>query len=182
MNVVDIGSSYGFYSLNILNNLNGSGCLWSFEPDIQTFQYFKQSLIDNNFNNCFSYNFALSNFDGNTNFNVYENTELNRLNPLNEEKSSIQEIKVCKLDSVFENEKIPNIDFVKIDVEGEENNVFLGGKKFFTENSPLVMFEIKASSKFIIPNEIKKLGYKLYELFPSLNILIPFDESKERII
>ena len=68
----------------------------------------------------------------------------------------------------------------KIDAEGEEERIIAGGRAFFAEHSPLVMFEIKAGDKV---NErllelFPAIGYRLFRLIPGAPILVPQDASQ----
>lgn len=57
-----------------------------------------------------------------------------------------------------------HIDFVKIDVEGFEERVFLGGKAFFTHFSPVIFVEIWNKQK--LQEIIKILKSYNYHLKP----------------
>ena len=70
-----------------------------------------------------------------------------------------------------------DISFVKIDAEGEEENIIEGGHRFFAEHSPLIQYEIKAGSglNLGLANVFAALGYQSYRLVPGLDVLVPFD-------
>ena len=73
------------------------------------------------------------------------------------------------IDNFVENNKIPKVDFIKIDVEGAEYFVFQGGIKTITNHKPIVFTEMlrKWAKKFgYTPNDIityfSQLGYKCF--------------------
>jgi hypothetical protein len=72
------------------------------------------------------------------------------------------------------------IDFIKIDAEGEEENIIQGGLEFFKIKSPLVMFEIKAGDQVNLDliRQFESLGYKVFKLIPGLNILAPWRNNE----
>jgi hypothetical protein len=73
--------------------------------------------------------------------------------------------KVAKLDSL----DLPPPSLMKIDVEGNEARVIIGGRKTIAKNTPYIVFEHHRESiepSFTVFNELKKLGYLFY--LPSL--------------
>jgi hypothetical protein len=68
-----------------------------------------------------------------------------------------------------------------MDAEGEESRIVEGGKQFFSEQSPLVLFELKHGGKLNVSllQTFKDVGYTTYRLVPGLGILVPFDADQE---
>jgi hypothetical protein len=68
---------------------------------------------------------------------------------------------------------------LKIDAEGEEENILRGGKVFFSSLSPLVEFELKAGADIHLElvRAFESMGYESYRLVPGLGMLVPFDEK-----
>lgn len=56
----------------------------------------------------------------------------------------IEAVPMVTLDSCVLRYEWSDIDFMKIDAEGEDANIIGGGKRFFEELSPLIQYEIKA--------------------------------------
>jgi hypothetical protein len=73
------------------------------------------------------------------------------------------------------------IDFMKIDVEGEECNVLEGAAAFLARESPLLMIEFWGDKKFNdeIFSPLARHGYDCFRLVPGINVLTPFYESEE---
>jgi hypothetical protein len=71
------------------------------------------------------------------------------------------------------------LEFMKIDAEGEESNILKGGRRFFAELSPLVQYEVKAGADLHLDlvQEFRALGYDSYRLVPGLDLLVPFDAA-----
>ena len=66
-------------------------------------------------------------------------------------------------------------DFIKIDAEYEEPRVVEGGRTFFSQRSPLVMYEI--ADKPAVPALVAAfaaLGYRSYRCLPSVPLLVPY--------
>ena len=55
--------------------------------------------------------------------------------------SEFEEVQVVKLDEFIEQEKINSVDFIKIDVEGMEHRVVLGGRNTIKRDLPIVVAE-----------------------------------------
>ena len=103
---------------------------------------------------------------------VSSRSEISSLHGEGEEK---EEVRLEPLDSIWRTLGEPEIDFVKLDAEGEEENILKGGERFFTEGSPLVMFEIKSDSchSTALLTAFEALGYQSYRLIPGLGLLVP---------
>ncbi|HEV7820925.1 MAG TPA: FkbM family methyltransferase, partial [Burkholderiales bacterium] len=103
--------------------------------------------------------------------------ELSRL--VTSDSSTAVQIKA--LDSLAAERKMTNVDFVKIDVEGEEKHVLEGAAQFLERESPLVMLEFWADKKFNteIFAPLQRHGYSTFRLVPGINVLAPFYESEE---
>jgi hypothetical protein len=75
-----------------------------------------------------------------------------------------------------------DIELIKIDAEGEENNIVKGGRRFFADLAPLVQYELRKDAtnmNFGLIREFGALGYNSYRLVPGLNLLIPFDAGAQ---
>ena len=81
------------------------------------------------------------------------------------------------LDDCMDRHRWVDIDFIKIDAEGEETNIVKGGRRFFAKLSPLVQYELNNAGEmnFGLIRQFSAIGYSSYRLLPSLNLLVPFD-------
>jgi len=61
----------------------------------------------------------------------------------NEEKTIIQKVKVVKLDDFNPIQKLEKVDFIKIDVEGNEMKTLFGAKDTILKFKPTVMVEME---------------------------------------
>jgi len=71
------------------------------------------------------------------------------------------------------------VDFLKLDAEGEEARIVAGGEHFLREASPLVQLEVKAGDQLnlLALERLGALGYAPYRLVPGLQALVPFDAA-----
>ncbi len=99
-----------------------------------------------------------------------------------------QSIRVERLDDIAANLGIKNVSFIKVDVEGHEQQVFEGGISFLKREQPVIAMEslYKANPETgkLIMHTLVNAGYShFYELVPRANILrqlssTPFDINK----
>jgi FkbM family methyltransferase len=74
-----------------------------------------------------------------------------------------------------------DIDFVKLDAEGEELAILNGGPRFLAEQSPVVMFELRHGAQY---NEglwaaFEGRDYGVYRLMPGPNVLVPASQEEQ---
>lgn len=180
MKVIDIGANYGLYALNIAKIIGPTGKLWAFEPTNGTATCLKNSINENKFNNVDLIQAGLSNNIGEAKLFISRNSELNSLTQTDSSGGECENIRLLTLDHCQQEYQWQDIDFVKLDAEGEEDNILIGGEHFLSLMSPLIMYELKHGSKLNLPliEHFEKLGYKSYRLLPKLNILIEFNKNE----
>lgn len=106
---------------------------------------------------------------------------MSETNSLQNAQGETEEVRLDTLDAAWEAQGAPAIDIVKLDAEGEEENILKGGTRFFATCSPLVMFEVKSSAthNMALPQAFRDLGYDLYRLIPGLGFLVPLRNGEE---
>jgi FkbM family methyltransferase len=138
--VADVGAYIGLYTIALAQRVGPSGCVVSFEPDARSFESLKTHADLNAVSDRVDLRqSAVGDRCGSLKFNaqstavssVVENDEAGSLN--------LQSVDCTTLDSVFENR---SLDILKIDVEGYEERVLLGGIKLLSDatRSPRVIF------------------------------------------
>jgi FkbM family methyltransferase len=175
--VIDIGANYGVYTLTMAQAVGQTGCVWAFEPASNTAKMLADGIAANGFSQVILEQCALSSASGTARLFLNEHSELNSLAPGGPITSASEAVSVVTLDDCMKIQDWQDIDFVKVDAEGEESKILNGGKRFFKELSPLVQYEIKAGtdSNLHLADEFAELGYHSYRLIPGLDLLIPFD-------
>jgi len=173
---IDVGVYRGVYSYKLSEYFN---TVHSFEPNPLLYPYLEKNL-NKIIKNIKLYNIALSDNNEETELklplrttsmfkdNIEELFQLGAatMHPANKiEKYKKIPIKTKKLDDIeLKNE----IGFIKIDVEGHEKNVVIGGKSLIHKNKPVMLIEIekKHTNKPIIEtiNFIKELNYECFYL------------------
>ena len=183
---LDIGVYRGVYSYKLSQNFKN---IHSFEPNPLLFPYLEKNL-KKIVKNIKLYNLALSDKNGVAELklpsrsksifksNIEELYKLGAatIHPHNNIKNYKKfSIKTAKLDDIGINNKI---GFIKIDVEGHEKNVLMGGKSLIEEHKPVMLVEIeerhtKKPIKETI-NFIRNFNYNCYYLYE--NNMIDIDK------
>ena len=178
--VIDIGANYGVYTLSMAHAVGATGRIWAFEPASSTAKLLKESIAANGFESrVVVEQSALSHSAGTAELSLNANSELNALQASKDASVNSETVPLVTLDECMARYQWQNIDFIKMDAEGEESNILAGGKAFFAQHSPLILYEIKAGSTlhFDLVKQFEALGYQSYRLVPNLNVLVPFDAA-----
>ncbi|MFA6441065.1 MAG: tetratricopeptide repeat protein [Sterolibacterium sp.] len=175
--VIDIGANYGVYTLSLARTVGPTGRVWAFEPASTTASHLAEGIAANGFVQVVLERSALSNHQGTAELSLNGNSELNALAHGGPATTAKEWVPVVTLDGCLARHGWRVMDFMKIDAEGEESNILKGGRRFFTELSPLVQYEIRASAKvhMALVQDFSALGYDTYRLVPGLDLLVPFD-------
>jgi FkbM family methyltransferase len=174
---IDIGANCGVYALSMAQTVGATGCVWAFEPVSSTAMLLAEGIAANGFSQIVLDRSAVSSTLGTAQISLNEHSESNALVHGKPSSSATETVPVVTLDHCLERYGWSEIDFLKIDAEGEESNILQGGERFFAELSPLVQYEIRAGDDLhmeLVQN-FESLGYESYRLVPGLDVLVPFD-------
>lgn len=170
----DIGANHGIYALGMAARLSSTGHVWAFEPTAKPLAMLRQSIALNGFADRVTVMpVALSDHAGTARMG---SSALSETNSLRHTGGETEEVRLETLDRVWADQGEPEIDFIKLDAEGEEENILAGGARFLTVNSPLIMFEAKSEAEHNLPllEAFRARGYGLYRLLPEPGLLVPF--------
>jgi FkbM family methyltransferase len=178
MRVIDVGANYGVYMLAMARAVAPDGSVWAFEPADETLKFLRNTAAANSLGNVTICPMALSDHEGFGFLDLQRNSELNALVAVS--TASSQRVRLATLDSQHTALAMGRIDFIKLDAEGEEVRILLGSRRFFEEQSPLVMFELKAGDKinFELPQAFHELGYQIYRLVGPDVLLVPVADEE----
>jgi len=173
--IIDIGANYGTYTLTMARAVGEGGAWWAFEPASSTAQCLRASIEANGLGHVVLEQCALSSAPGKARLALNMNSELNAITK-GAVAGASEEVPVSTLDECMERFGWKGIDFMKIDAEGEEENILRGGARFFASESPLIEFEYKAGAEVNVGlvEAFARLGFSSYRLVPGLDVLIPF--------
>lgn len=145
----DIGANTGLYSL-IAASQSPNIQVHSFEPVDSAYNLFNKSKSANNLNNIVLSKIALSDFDGESTFNLQLNatgvpvSSSLRQDMGDQKNKLIIKVETQMLDTYVEVNGITKIDFMKIDTEGTEDKVLRGAKNVLEKFRPVFVCEVLA--------------------------------------
>ena len=186
--ILDIGSFHGDYTFEILKKFPNSN-FYLFEPDKRNYNFIAKRL--ENLNNLRLFNVAISDKDEKGILYSYGEGSLQgslidqnftHLNLINNVK---QTVKVKRIDTLFNELNLKNIDLCKIDIEGNEMKSLIGmGEKI--RKIKIIQFEFgpaSIDSKTFFKDFyhfFNNFNFTIYRITPSkLEKILNYDESIE---
>jgi FkbM family methyltransferase len=169
--ILDIGASYGDYSLEILNG-NNKVIVYAFEPSEVAASKFARNLVKYIENRrCYINNFGIgektatldmySNFDGSPGASLHKRKGNDQLK---------KTAKILKFDKAIADIKLPIVG-MKIDTEGQELPILLSARKLLqSKNFKVVQFEFgeytieKSESFKEYFDYLSRLGFEIFRM------------------
>ena len=164
--VVDVGAHIGFYTLKSAKSVGSSGKVVAIEPDPQNFILLKNNIALNNFNNVIAVNAALSDFVGQKIFYCSTDPSLSGFQPSGSQTIVREAIAVNTLTLIelLKDLGIDTVNWLKIDVEGEELKVLKGSMPFLqSSNLVKIILEISLDKENIL-NYLSESGFSIKHL------------------
>jgi FkbM family methyltransferase len=141
---VDVGGNTGIFTVKAAQffRANGGGTVVAYEPLPEMLGELNSNVHLNGFDNVRLRSFCLGSQPGTTdfwiNFNRLASSGLVHRDPQAVRRSVL----VLRFDDVFPLEALNRLDYVKIDVEGAEDQVLAGARATLKKFRPIVQFEI----------------------------------------
>jgi FkbM family methyltransferase len=135
VNIIDIGAHFGYFSIFAHNNTDADSRIIVIEPNKNNFSHLTRNIADCKIGNIKGYNCAIGGntgkvklFEGaSTNNSIIENYTLLTYN------KNFEEIECKTLEEIIIENKLEEVDFLKIDCEGAEYAIL--------ENTPEDIFK-----------------------------------------
>jgi len=152
--VVDVGANIGQFSV-AASRIFPQASIYPFEPDPEAAEKLKKNLPKTHLNNLRV--LALGDFCGNTTFNINTDSQVNSILALGASRkeafpsSTVRDkitVAIATLDSIFENVDLTSPILVKIDVQGFEDKVLLGGASFL-KTVHWIIVEVSFTSLYV---------------------------------
>jgi FkbM family methyltransferase len=171
--VIDVGAHQGTHALFFANCVGPDGVVLSFEPQRVMFQNLCANLALNSLQNVHAFQEGVDAEDGWLRIKDYDYAKRGHFSAMRfDPNNSGEPVRVRKLDSVLAfSDAMPRIDFLKIDVEGMEQQVVAGARDLISRDRPVIYCEYHGDPK---PNararavqaELETLGYRLFQHKP----------------
>jgi len=138
--IFDIGAHIGLYTLRNAKRVGKYGKVYAFEPNPITYYYLKRNIDENSICNVSVFPIALSDKNGHNDLFIPLDKNLGATSFFIDhlKKESIKRflkvrVPTVTLDKFIEDHGLSRIDLMKIDVEGAETKVLLGGRRCLTQ-------------------------------------------------
>lgn len=162
--LVDIGANIGIYSLYGARSVGPAGRVFAFEPNPPCFKILQENLQINRIQNAEAVPGAVSSFAGKT-ILTGEATRWNSLRLGQAKPGSgmlTTEVAVLTLDNFFSAQSLTQLRIIKIDAEGQEDQVLAGARQTLSTYRPILIIEdLGAESKPIYDIRLAALGYEV---------------------
>lgn len=181
MTVLDIGAHLGLMSVTISQLVGKNGRIYCFEPTPNTYKILTKIIELNGAENIVTpVNAAVAKEEGTMDFYLAsdEGSNSNSLVSKNHRDRVPVKINVTTIDSFVQKHSLTQLDFLKIDAEGSEYEVLLGGLNSFTRFNPKIILALHPP---LIENNNQNIE-DIYNLLIKLNYRINFrnrEMSKE---
>jgi FkbM family methyltransferase len=171
--VFDVGANVGYFSLMAAKQIADQGRVYGFEPVSFVYQRAKYNCDLNNFKNITISNIAISDKAGEITINVGndENLGMSGINHHNYLSGKSEKVKTNTIDNFIADNKISQLDVIKIDVEGSEFFVLKGMNDALEKYKPTILIEIldallekSGSSKEEIYNFLWSRNFEAYKI------------------
>lgn len=146
-NALDIGGNIGLQSIRMSQCVGQTGKVFAFEPLAYLQEKFKRNIQLNKAGNISLFPYALSDKEGEADFNINPNSWNQGTFSLNNSAggSSVQHIIIKVADGIPEIQNLASLDLIKIDVEGFEYQVLRGLVNILKKHKPRIIFEYDAN-------------------------------------
>ncbi|AFL72927.1 FkbM family methyltransferase [Thiocystis violascens] len=178
MVALDVGANHGIYALTMAKLMQGNGRVIALEPTLTSADLLAQGIIENGLADVLTLiRVGLSGQAGEADIAIRGCRRPN--SPQDDRRTEC--VPMSTLDDLLGDARWPTgvaVDFLRLNVGGQDLGVLQGGNDFFMKQTPLVMFRIP-------PNPIRSglmdafagLNMEIYRLIPGLNALVPFGSS-----
>jgi FkbM family methyltransferase len=185
---VDVGASFGIYTLVAARAAGISGQVFSFEPATAAFDILKANVDRNRLTNVHAFRCALGERDGEGELYHHRDSSRNSLAHAAGMAGTSESVHLTTLGKVLDTAGVEKVDLIKIDVEGTEELVLKGCSTMVRRARPKIIIELSPARASAIGLRadgawqlLASLGYKMYEI-ASGGRLCRVERSPQRLI
>jgi FkbM family methyltransferase len=157
--VIDIGANIGTHTLWFANKVGEDGLVLAFEPQRLIFQTLCANMAINSIQNVDCKHMGVGSAQKLVDVPPLDPTVPNNFGALSIKNQTVgDKVAICKIDDIG----LPRCDFIKIDVEGMEPEVLMGGLNTIMKLRPYLYMEIdREENTPLIMTILDELGYTI---------------------
>ena len=144
--ILDVGACFGDVSIFLSRKTNKK--VYAIEPVNETYNNLLDTIKLNSLTNIEAFNIGFSNYSGYSKIIIptHDNSSFDLasasiLNPIGYNEGRVENIKLMTMDDFVEKNNL-NIGFIKVDIEGEEQNFLEGAKNTIIKQKPFMVISI----------------------------------------
>jgi len=122
--IIDCGANIGLWTFYAYDKAK---IIYALEPAAEHFECLVTMCVTNEMHNVAPIQKALSHKNGKAKFYHNDNTTMYSLSDAVNTKDDFEEVETITLDKFYEENKIEHVDYMKVDIEGAETDIFGGG-------------------------------------------------------
>lgn len=175
---VDVGANTGIYTIKAAKHYAGNGSVVvAIEPYVDVLAVLSHSIQMNHFSNVRLYNCCAGSRTGSAKlWKNYEKPTTSSLIQSDSGAACMPTLTVA-IDDLFVWEGLERLDYIKIDVEGAEDQVLLGAKKTLEKYRPIIQMEVSHKD---VPIDL--IDYSVFQAPESSNkVYIPNEHSRIQV-
>lgn len=168
MIVADVGANFGYYAIQFSTIVGAAGSVYAFEPSVK----FRKRLIDHiQRNRCANVGVVKEGLsDKKENLKLYVGGDSASLYYWDSDitKAEWEKIRLVTFDSFVDKVKLRRLDFLKVDIDGNEMRFLMGSRKSLQKMKPMILIECNqmalqnaGSDVSELVAHLRGLGYEL---------------------
>lgn len=188
MTVIDVGANVGVYTYSAAKRVGSSGRVLAVEPFSNCVACLEETRQRNQLDWVTVIAGAASHQTGTAYLKTHLASELNELftadQPIVNSENNVEQVNCFTLDDLCVQEKLSNVDLLKIDAEGHEPSVLAGSEVILTQFRPIILFENIAGSQGQndqVSQFLRQKGYKILRYQPFLQTLVPVEFVEDSV-
>jgi len=176
MTIIDIGANIGYYAL-LESQLASKGHVYAIEPVLKNYTLLMKNIALNQCKNISTHNFAIGNFNGYLDMNIYDKSNWSSFTKIPGENiiDTIQ-VPLFTLDEFIKSHLPHNPHFIRMDVEGFEYEIIMGSLKTLKMAGPLI-FCIEMHPRLMSREKVlaiikimKENGFNVASIFNEMDV------------
>lgn len=162
--IIDCGAYVGDTAEMYMKRLDGDCCIYALEPFGENYSLLQEKIEKSRWSNVRAYHCAVGGVNGKTMFHFEEEDFRMGITMENETGALTEEVEIHTLDELFGG--LEKIDYIKMDIEGQETEALKGAAGILKNKAPKLMISgyHNLSDLWEIPCLIKEQNpmYKIY--------------------